>query len=82
MASYIWLFLMQLRHVDKEDGKWKALPKLPRDAGQPWAHVYTGPKHVVFGHHARRRLQVTCLDIAMCSVGMLLGSLDPCDKVK
>ncbi len=52
---------MQLRHVDREGEGWKALPKLPRDAGQPWAEVYSGPKHVVFGHHARRRLQVkTC----------------------
>ena len=67
---------MQLRHVDKEAGKWKALPKLPRDVGQPWAEVYTGPKHVVFGHHARRRLQVTCLNIAMRSAGMPVGNLD------
>ena len=49
---------LQLRHVDREGEGWKALPKLPRDAGQPWAQVYSGPKHVVFGHHARRRLQV------------------------
>ena len=50
---------LQLRHVNREGKGWKALPKLPRDAGQPWAQVYSGPKHVVFGHHARRRLQVT-----------------------
>ena len=50
---------LQLRHVERVGKGWKALSKLPRDAGQPWAQVYSGPKHVVFGHHARRRLQVT-----------------------
>lgn len=37
--------------------KWKALPKFPREAGKPWATVWPGPQHVIFGHHARRRLQ-------------------------
>jgi hypothetical protein len=41
--------------------KWKALPKFPREAGHPWATVWPGPDHVIFGHHARRRLQVVFL---------------------
>ena len=56
-----------MRHVDLVDpvteqagssGQWKALPKFPREAGKPWATVWPGPEHIIFGHHARRRLQV------------------------
>ncbi len=49
-----------MRHVGAEGGanRYKALPKFPRSAGQPWANIYNGPQHVIFGHHARRRLQV------------------------
>ena len=57
----------QMRHVDLVDlvkeqadssGQWKALPKFPREAGKPWATIWPGPEHIIFGHHARRRLQV------------------------
>ena len=51
-----------MRHVAAEGSasanRYKALPKFPRSAGQPWANIYNGPQHVIFGHHARRRLQV------------------------
>ena len=61
-----------MRHVDlvdppsssgssPESQQWKALPKFPREAGKPWATVWPGPSHVIFGHHARRRLQVIAL---------------------
>ena len=58
---------LQMRHVEQIDPKdksngWKTLPKFPRDAGRPWGKVYEGEAgHVVFGHHARRRLQVPSL---------------------
>lgn len=51
---------LQMRHVEATGSanRYKALPKFPRNAGQPWANIYNGPMHVIFGHHARRRLQV------------------------
>jgi hypothetical protein len=54
---------MQMRHVGPAaSGQGlEALPKFPRSAGEPWATVYEGPLHVIFGHHARRRLQVRAL---------------------
>ena len=48
----------QMRHVGRVGSGYEALPKFPRSAGQPWANIYAGPEHVIFGHHARRRLQV------------------------
>ena len=58
------LAAVQIRHVDlvdptNKEGGWKALPKLPREAGVPWGSVWQGPPHVLFGHHATRRLQVS-----------------------
>ena len=47
-----------MRHVGRAGPGYEALPKFPRAAGQPWANIYAGPEHVIFGHHARRRLQV------------------------
>ncbi len=65
--------LIELRHVERRSGPggrtWAALPKkaAQRGAGARWATVYDGtlpgmpsdapPIHVVFGHHASRRLQ-------------------------
>ena len=59
--------LPQVRHVDlvdpsRPEAGWKVLPKLPREAGQPWGSVWQGPLHAVFGHHATRRLQVRLPD--------------------
>ena len=48
----------QVRAVGQDGPGWRALPKFPRNAGEPWAEVWQGPRHVIFGHHARRRLQV------------------------
>ena len=48
---------MQVRAVGREGSSWRALPKFPRDAGEPVAEAWPGPRHVIFGHHARRRLQ-------------------------
>ena len=62
-----WFYSAQVRHVDIVDPgdaqllqakKYRALPKFPREAGHPWATIWPGPEHVIFGHHARRRLQV------------------------
>ena len=63
--------LIELRHVSPApDGRWISVPKkaAQKGAGAPWATVYDGtlpglgsasaPVHVVFGHHASRRLQV------------------------
>ena len=63
---------LQVRHVDLVDpdrpqGAWKALPKQPRDAGQPWGRVWRGPQHVLYGHHATRRLQVRLRRGAPCT---------------
>ena len=52
------LCLLQVRAVGREEQGWTALPKFPRNAGEPWAQAWPGPRHVIFGHHARRRLQV------------------------
>lgn len=59
-AGYKFYMVVQMRHVAAEGtgNRYKALPKFPRSAGQPWANIYNGPQHVIFGHHARRRLQV------------------------
>ena len=56
--------VVQMRHVEQIDATdktkgWKTVPKFPRDAGIPWGQAYEGESgHVVYGHHARRRLQV------------------------
>ncbi|KAK9792706.1 hypothetical protein WJX73_008389 [Symbiochloris irregularis] len=55
--------LVDMRHVEQIDATdkskgWKTVPKFPRDAGIPWGQAYEGESgHVVYGHHARRRLQ-------------------------
>jgi hypothetical protein len=37
-----------MRTID-EDGRWSDA----RDGGTLWGALYTGPPHIVFGHHAR-----------------------------
>lgn len=58
MLWYRQFCLLQVRAVGQEEQGWTALPKFPRNAGEPWAQAWPGPRHVIFGHHARRRLQV------------------------
>ncbi|CAL8471900.1 g11442 [Coccomyxa elongata] len=68
--------LIEMRHVAAEGSasanRYKALPKFPRSAGQPWANIYNGPQHVIFGHHARRRLQ-PCRYATGIDTGCVLG---------
>ena len=67
---------VQMRHVGQAcsgEGL-EALPKFPRSAGEPWATVYEGPQQVIFGHHARRRLQVL-FALLPCSACMLCTSV-------
>jgi hypothetical protein len=56
--------LMNIRSVDEHRRPTRTLD------GTPWAQVWTGPEHVVFGHDARRGLQMqpfaTGLDSGCC----------------
>jgi hypothetical protein len=45
--------LLKMRTIDS-DGRWSD----DAQVGPLWGTVYTGPPHVVFGHHAREELQV------------------------
>jgi hypothetical protein len=59
--------LVELRHVRAEvGGRWAGVPKkaAQKGVGKPWARAFSGAIpglgpdiHVVFGHHASRRLQ-------------------------
>ena len=63
-----------MRHVGRAGSGYEALPKFPRSAGQPWANIYAGPEHVIFGHHARRRLQVGLHPpfVGVCNIRVLV----------
>lgn len=56
--------LLHIRSVDEHDRPTRTLD------GRPWARVWSGPEHIVFGHDARRALQLesfaTGLDTGCC----------------
>lgn len=68
---------VQMRHVEQIDAAdkskgWKTVPKFPRDAGIPWGQAYEGESgHVVYGHHARRRLQVSFQKLSLAAFAAL-----------
>ncbi len=56
--------LLHIRSVDEHDRPTRTLD------GRPWASVWSGPEHIIFGHDARRALQLeafaTGLDTGCC----------------
>ena len=51
--------LYHMREVGPgDDTKWRGIEGKPRGQGKPWAEVWEGPQHVVFGHDSHRGLQV------------------------
>jgi bis(5'-nucleosyl)-tetraphosphatase (symmetrical) len=58
---------VQREKAGDEDSQWKALEKKKfqsEDGGEPhmWAKVWSGPRHVYFGHAAGAGLQVGCFE--------------------
>jgi hypothetical protein len=52
--------LYELREVRQVDGHWVPIEDKSRlGEGTPWATVYKGDAHVVFGHDSHRGFQVT-----------------------
>jgi len=51
--------LYHMREVGPgDDSKWRGMEGKPRGLGTPWAQVWEGPQHVIFGHDSKRGLQV------------------------
>ena len=49
-----------------DDTKWHGLEANPdRGQGVPWATVWGGPQHIIFGHDHQRGLQVRAWDATL-----------------
>eukprot|EP00747_Dinoflagellata_sp_TGD_P028990 gnl/TRDRNA2_/TRDRNA2_133620_c0_seq1.p1 gnl/TRDRNA2_/TRDRNA2_133620_c0~~gnl/TRDRNA2_/TRDRNA2_133620_c0_seq1.p1 ORF type:complete len:289 (+),score=44.35 gnl/TRDRNA2_/TRDRNA2_133620_c0_seq1:8-874(+) len=63
------LWMRDLKRSEADESGWIAL-ETPEVTSHPWASIWSGPQHVVFGHDAIRKLQLhpfaTGLDTGCC----------------
>lgn len=75
--------LYHMREVGPgDDTQWRGMEGKPeRGLGTPWAQVWDGPQHVVFGHDSKKGLQeeafATGIDTGVVSGSYLTGLLLP-----
>eukprot|EP00039_Didymoeca_costata_P013163 m.196036 g.196036 ORF g.196036 m.196036 type:complete len:291 (-) comp15694_c0_seq19:2207-3079(-) len=63
--------MITMRDVLKEDNKWK-MCEVKKEGSIPWAPLWQGPEHIVFGHDAVRGLQL-CEHATGLDTGCLYG---------
>lgn len=72
--------LVDLNHMREvgpgDDTKYRGIEGKPeRGEGKPWARVWNGPEHIVFGHDHKRGLQASSNDWQSYYQSFCLGPL-------